>query len=75
MIVPSSDWIASKEKNSETHIQEMEEELKLLKNHSQPNIFLLDEEGKWEEMLAVISEEAGALATADGNQELKLKCF
>uniref|UniRef100_M4EFI3 Uncharacterized protein n=1 Tax=Brassica campestris TaxID=3711 RepID=M4EFI3_BRACM len=36
---------------------------------------LLDEEGKWEEMLAVISEEAGALATADGNQELKLKCF
>ncbi|KAF2530427.1 hypothetical protein F2Q70_00029164 [Brassica cretica] len=25
-------------------------------------------------MLALISEEAGALATADGNQELKLKC-
>ncbi|KAH0938212.1 hypothetical protein HID58_005673 [Brassica napus] len=35
---------------------------------------LLDGEGKREETLAVISEEAGALATADGNQELKLKC-
>ncbi|KAG2266968.1 hypothetical protein Bca52824_074047 [Brassica carinata] len=58
LFVPGSDCIASKKKNSETHIQELEEELKLLKNHSNQIYF----------------EEAGALATADGNQELKLKC-
>ncbi|KAH0926467.1 hypothetical protein HID58_018723 [Brassica napus] len=101
LFVPGSDCIASKEKTQlvlsdcfmtsllwliETHIQELEEELKFLKNHSQPNIFvsnksflyslfeLLDGEGNQEETLAAISEEAGALATADGNQELKLKC-
>ncbi|WZZ26473.1 hypothetical protein YC2023_009874 [Brassica napus] len=53
-----------------THIQELEEELKLLKNHSQPNIVLLDVEEKREEILDVISEEAGALATAEGTKSL-----
>ncbi|KAF3603004.1 hypothetical protein F2Q69_00034492 [Brassica cretica] len=88
----------------ETHIQELEEELKLLKNHSQPNIvkavfcelygpaerdrqgfpissysfvsvsllfsWTMGEEEKREEILDVISEEAGALATAEGTKSL-----
>ncbi|KAL0688970.1 hypothetical protein Bca4012_088647 [Brassica carinata] len=83
---------------------ELEEELKLLKNHSQPNIvkavfcelygpaerdrqgfpissysfvsvsllfsWTMGEEEKREEILDVISEEAGALATAEGTKSL-----
>ncbi|WZY68537.1 hypothetical protein YC2023_067160 [Brassica napus] len=54
----------------ETHIQELEEELKLLKNHSQPNIVVSNKRREAGRNMDVISEEAGALATAEGPKSL-----